>query len=65
MKANIKPFKTINECAAESGISRYWWRQAAQSKIVPCFRSGKKYYIDYEAALDKIRGDAADDEKCS
>lgn len=65
MEINTRPFKTINECAAESGISRYWWRAAVQNKAVPCFRSGKKYYIDYEAALDKIRGAAADNEKCS
>lgn len=50
-----KPYRTIKECAAESGISSYWWRKAVKNNEVPYMKSGTKYYIDLEAAIAKIR----------
>lgn len=51
-----KPFLTLKECANESGIALYWWRQAVKNNHVPFFRSGNKFYVDYDKAIEKIRG---------
>ena len=51
----MTPFKTLKQCAQDSGISLYWWRMAVKNNRVPYFRSGNKFYVDYDAALEKIR----------
>lgn len=55
MPNNVKQFLPLKECANESGIALYWWREMAKTGRVPCIKSGVKYYVDYPAAINKIR----------
>lgn len=55
MNCGSKPFLTLRECSEASGIALYWWRQAAKNNLIPFFRSGNKVYVDYQAAIEKIR----------
>lgn len=55
MSRNTKPYLTLKECANESGIALYWWRQAVKNNLVPFFRSGTKVYVNYPDAIEKIR----------
>lgn len=54
------PFVTIKEAAALSGLSTYFWRQAVSGGVIPHIKSGNKFYVDYERALNVIRGGEAD-----
>lgn len=58
MENNHKPFASIKEFAATSGLSVYFVRQLIQEKRIPFIRSGTKYYIDAEKALSVLRGGA-------
>ena len=55
MKNRETPFLPLKQCAEASGISLYWWRMAVKNNLVPYFKSGNKFYVDYAAALAKIR----------
>ena len=58
--ANInKPFSTVKQFAAISGLSIYFVRQLIQEDRIPFIRSGTKYYIDTEKALSVLRGGGA------
>ena len=54
-----KPFASIKEFAATSGLSIYFVRQLIQEDRIPFIRSGTKYYIDAERALSVLRGGGA------
>ena len=58
MENNHKPFASIKEFAAISGLSIYFVRQLIQENRIPFIRSGTKYYIDTEKALSVLRGGA-------
>lgn len=51
-----KPFASIKEFAATSGLSVYFVRQLIQGNKIPFIRSGTKYYVDTEEALSILRG---------
>ena len=59
MENNHKPFASIKEFAAISGLSIYFVRQLIQEDRIPFIRSGTKYYIDTEKALSVLRGGEA------
>ena len=54
-----KPFASIKEFAATSGLSVYFVRQLIQENKIPFIRSGTKYYINTEKALSILRGGEA------
>lgn len=54
-ESKTKTFLTLKQSADQSGISLHWWRQAAKDGKVPGFKSGVKFYVDYPAAIEKIR----------
>lgn len=54
-----KPFTSIKEFSAQSGLSVYFVRQLIQEKRIPFIRSGTKYYIDTERAFSVLRGGEA------
>ena len=58
MENNHKPFASIKEFAAISGLSIYFVRQLIQETRIPFIRRGTKYYIDTEKALSVLRGGA-------
>lgn len=51
----IPTFLPLKRCAEESGIALYWWRLAVKNNWVPNFKSGNKYYVEYEEAINRIR----------
>jgi len=53
-----KTFLSLRECAEKSGVALYWWRKAVRNNAVPYFRSGSKFYIDYAAAVERLRDEA-------
>lgn len=53
-----KPFASIRDFSAQSGLSIYFVRQLIQEDRIPFIRSGTKYYIDTEKALSVLRGGA-------
>ena len=58
--ANInKPFSTVRQFAAISGLSVYFVRQLILENKIPFIRSGTKYYINTEKALSILRGGEA------
>ena len=59
MENNHKPFASIKEFAAISGLSVYFVRQLIQESRIPFIRSGTKYYIDTGKALSVLRGGEA------
>lgn len=50
------PYVGFKEAALRSGLSVYFWRQAVANNRVPHIRSGKKFYIDYDRAIERLRG---------
>ena len=59
MENNHKPFASIKEFAATSGLSVYFVRQLIQENKIPFIRSGAKYYVNTEKALSILRGGGA------
>lgn len=55
-----KPFASIKEFAATSGLSVYFVRQLIQENKIPFIRSGTKYYINTEKALSILQGGGGD-----
>ena len=47
----------IKEAAELSGLPQHFWRKKLAAGNIPHLRSGNKFYIDYERALAKLRGD--------
>ncbi len=50
-------FVGIREAAELSGLPQHFWRKELAAGNIPHLRSGNKFYIDYERALAKLRGD--------
>lgn len=57
------PFLSLAQCAERSGISLHWWRLAVKRNFVPFFKSGVKVYVDYDAAMAKVREELVSENK--
>lgn len=49
-------FYVLKDCAAASGLSLWFWRKFAQETPEFILRSGNKIYVDFERAMNKLRG---------
>lgn len=49
-----KPYQKIKEACKTTGLSQYMLRHGCQDGTVPHIRSGRTYYVDVPALLDKL-----------
>lgn len=52
--AGTTPYLKIKDAVAATGLSAYFLRNGCRDGSVPCIRSGKTYYIDVAALLQKL-----------
>lgn len=57
------PFLKINDACKATGLSTYFLRNGCRDGSVPCIKSGKVYFIDVPALLDKLRAQAESEVK--
>lgn len=48
-------FQKIRDAAATTGLSQFFLRQGCRDGSVPCVKSGKTYFVDVEALIEKLR----------
>lgn len=53
MKTNV-PYMTIAEACRETGLSQFYLRSGCKDGSVPCVKSGRVYYINVPALLQKL-----------
>lgn len=49
-------YYVLKDCAAASGLSLWFWRRFAEAHPEFVVRSGNKIYVDFERAMNKLRG---------
>lgn len=54
----LQPYQRIVEACRITGLSQYRLRRGCRDGTVPHVRSGKTYYIDVPALLDKLDADS-------
>lgn len=54
MRIITQPFQKIPEACRTTGLSQYLLRRGCRDGTVPHIRSGKTYYINVPALLDKL-----------
>lgn len=50
----LKPYQKIPEACRTTGLSQYMLRRGCRDGTVPHIRSGRTYYVDVPALLDKL-----------
>ena len=61
--SNQTPFMSIHDAAKETGLSRFYLRNACRSGECPHVMSGNKYMINVAALLRKYGADAEMEEE--
>ena len=51
---NEEPFQKIADACRTTGLSQFFLRKGCQDGSVPHVRSGRTYYIDVPALLEKL-----------
>lgn len=51
---HIEPYQKITDACQATGLSQFFLRKGCQDGTVPHIRSGKTYYINVPALLDKL-----------
>jgi hypothetical protein len=54
----MTPFQKIPEACKTTGLSMYFLRKGCKDGSIPHIKSGPTYYIDVQALLDKLKGEA-------
>jgi hypothetical protein len=49
------PFQTIEQTCRTTGLSQYYLRKGCRDGSIPCVRSGRVFYIDVPALVEKLR----------
>ena len=55
MYLNSTTFQKIHDASRSTGLSQYYLREGCKNGSIPCIKSGKVYFIDVPALLDKLR----------
>ena len=61
MEIITQPFQKIPAACRTTGLSQYMLRRGCRDGSIPHVRSGRTYYIDIPALLDKLAADRQDD----
>lgn len=56
-----RPYQKIPEACRTTGLSQYMLRRGCRDGSVPHVRSGRTYYVDVPALLDKLSTVRQDD----
>ena len=51
------PYLKIAEACAATGLSQYFLRLNCRNGSIPCIKSGKTYYINVPALLEKLNAE--------
>lgn len=49
-----KPFRTVNETIAATGLSEFYLRQGIKNGTVPHIRSGNAIFINYPMLMERL-----------
>ena len=60
---NSTTFQKIHDASKSTGLSQYYLREGCKNGSIPCIKSGKVYFIDVPALLDKLRAPAESEVK--
>lgn len=64
----MKPFQSISEAVANTGLSAYYLRNGIKNGTVPHVRSGNKYFVNVPRLLRELgaetEGDNGQAERC-
>lgn len=60
---NNTTFQKIHDASRSTGLSQYYLREGCKNGSIPCIKSGKVYFIDVPALLDKLRVQAESEVK--
>lgn len=60
---NSTTFQKIYDASRSTGLSQYYLREGCKNGSIPCIKSGKVYFIDVPALLDKLRAQAESEVK--
>ena len=63
MYLNSTTLKKIHEASRSTGLRLYYLREGCKNGSIPCIKSGKVYFIDVPALLDKLRVQAESEVK--
>jgi hypothetical protein len=50
-----QPFQTIAQACRTTGLSQYFLRKGCREGSVPSVRSGRTWYVDVPALVEKLR----------
>ena len=53
-----KPFMTISETAAATGLSKYYLRSGIKNGTVPYIPSGNRYLVNVPALLEQLNNES-------
>jgi len=48
------PYQKIQDACRTTGLSQFFLRKGCRDGTIPCIRSGRTYYIDIPALLEKL-----------
>ena len=54
MRIILQPYQSIREASATVGLSQTVLRRGCRDGTIPHIRSGRMYYVDIPALLDKL-----------
>lgn len=60
METTTKPYQKIPEACRTTGLSQCYLRKGCRDRLVPHIQSGRTYYINVPALLDKLAADQRD-----
>ena len=63
MYLNSTTFQKIHDASKSTGLCQYYLRDGCKNGSIPCIKSGKVYFIDVPALLDKLRAQAESEVK--
>ncbi len=49
-----QPYQKIQDACRTTGLSQFFLRKGCRDGTIPCIRSGRTYYIDIPALLEKL-----------